>query len=149
MARKDALLRLQATLEAKRDAIRRIIADDLMLSEVSSETGDEGDAAYDGNQHELHTQLAAIESKELNLIEQAIASIQTGSYGACKTCGSKIPVARLKALPYSILCIDCQRDQESGIRRGSSYEANWASVSEYEESFAERNLSMSDLESEE
>ncbi len=30
-----------------------------------------------------------------------------GEYGNCARCGTAIPVARLQALPYTKLCVDC------------------------------------------
>ena len=46
-------------------------------------------------------------------IERAVAKIKNGTYGACEGCQTKIPVARLNALPYSTLCVKCQRDMEA------------------------------------
>ena len=39
-------------------------------------------------------------------------------YGVCEGCQTKIPVARLNALPYSTLCVKCQRDMETNSNWG-------------------------------
>jgi DnaK suppressor protein len=48
---------------------------------------------------------AAITEKEM--IVQAIDRIEKGEYGICQMCGEPIGEERLKAVPYTALCIDC------------------------------------------
>lgn len=45
-------------------------------------------------------------------IESALARMVEGRYGACSTCGTAIPVARLEIIPQAALCVACQRDCE-------------------------------------
>ncbi|MFP3913347.1 MAG: TraR/DksA family transcriptional regulator [Actinomycetota bacterium] len=45
----------------------------------------------------------------LHKVEQALERIERGEYGQCESCGNPIPTARLDALPYAILCVDCAR----------------------------------------
>ena len=47
--------------------------------------------------------LAAVEE-----IDHALAKMDNGTYGICENCGRLIPKARLEALPYARLCIDCK-----------------------------------------
>ena len=50
--------------------------------------------------------------------------MRVGKYGSCEVCNGKIPMARLNALPYATMCIECQRDLErSGASGGSRYES--------------------------
>ncbi len=37
---------------------------------------------------------------------------QPGAYGLCMACGKKIPQERLGAIPYAVLCIECQKSEE-------------------------------------
>lgn len=74
--------------------------------------GDVIDAALDSTQDEISSQLAEVESRELASIENALQQMQIGRYGVCEICNSKIPMARLNALPYATMCIACQRDVE-------------------------------------
>ena len=114
MARKDALLNHHAILIRRRDALRSALAGDLsLLKELRSESpGDVIDAALDSTQDEISSQLAEVESRELASIENALQQMQIGRYGVCEICNSKIPMARLNALPYATMCIACQRDVE-------------------------------------
>ncbi len=53
--------------------------------------------------------LTLMESKDRTLeeIEEALERMEDGVYGVCKKCDAKIPRARLKAIPYTILCVRC------------------------------------------
>src|SRR5690606_35066539 len=84
-----------------------------MLKELRQQSvGDTADAALDSAQDEINSQLAAVESRELARIEKALARMSEGSFGVCEGCNTKIPMARLNALPYATYCIDCQREME-------------------------------------
>jgi len=145
MARKDALLRLHERLVAKRDSLRKKLADDLTINEIST-TGDEADAANDGAQNELNTQLAALESRELVQVERAIGLIRQGRYGVCEVCEQPIPIERLKALPFTPVCVTCQRVQEKLSFNADSDDADWESAFELEGRLRDRELTMGDID---
>ena len=48
----------------------------------------------------------------LQEVEDALSRISDGSYGLCRLCDAKIKPARLNAVPWAPLCIDCQEDAE-------------------------------------
>lgn len=132
MSRKDALIRLHARLVAQRNALREKILDEMGLAYLQDDgINDIGETASQVERSELHTQLAALESRELQVIEHAIALIREGRYGTCERCQKPIPVARLQALPFAATCVDCQRHAEES---GASEEVseNWAGAMEYE-----------------
>ncbi len=45
---------------------------------------------------------------QLELVEEALARLDGGSYGTCLRCAKAIAGARLEALPWAANCIDCQ-----------------------------------------
>jgi DnaK suppressor protein len=47
-------------------------------------------------------------------IEDALRRLDDGSFGDCVTCGLRIELERLEALPYTTQCMDCRRREESG-----------------------------------
>jgi DnaK suppressor protein len=114
MARKDAMMGLRQILMRRRDALRQALAGDLsLLKEMRQQnSGDVIDAALDSAQDEISSQLAEVESRELTHIETALERMRAGNYGSCDGCGSAIPLARLQALPYATMCIQCQREAE-------------------------------------
>lgn len=147
MSRKEALLRLHKNLVAQRDALRRQLADDLNLAAGSgSGSGDVVDTAMDISQNELHSQLAAFESRELLQIERAIELLRTGRYGSCERCAAKIPIARLKALPNTTHCIGCQQKQERRGRNRDADAEDWSSALEFEGRNSDREITIGDLE---
>lgn len=149
MARRDALLRLHKTLTTRRDELlKRLGADleDLAHVKQSSASGDVADAAFDSAGEEISSQLAEMESRELAQIERALKQLKKGSYGQCEGCNCRIPVARLTVLPYSTLCISCQRESERDSnwlmeRRAS----NWETLSDRSPG-EDRDVRLSDLE---
>jgi RNA polymerase-binding protein DksA len=52
------------------------------------------------------------EASRLKAIENALARIHNGRYGVCLKCGKKIPEQRLRAIPYSVLCVQCKNAEE-------------------------------------
>jgi len=154
MARKEALLRLHARLVKRRDALRKALSGDLdSLREYAStfEVGDSADAAVDTANDEISSQLAELESRELEQIENALVRIEKGVYGRCEVCGGKIAEARLNALPYTATCIDCQRESErSGFHGalGSTYAPRWEKIESKPSEDADRDseINISDFE---
>ena len=114
MGRKSAISNLREVLIRRRDALRKALAGDLsMLKELREQSGgDVVDFALDSAQDELSSQLAEVESRELAYIDNALEQMREGKYGPCEVCNSNIPLARLQALPYATLCINCQRELE-------------------------------------
>jgi DnaK suppressor protein len=50
----------------------------------------------------------------LSQIDEAMRRMDAGTYGTCERCGQAIELARLEALPYATLCMDCKRRDETG-----------------------------------
>ncbi len=147
MARKDALLRLHQRLIAKRDALRKKLFEELNLSVApNTGVGDLCDAAADGASSELDTQLASLGSRELGQIERAIEMIRKGRYGICDSCDHPIPITRLKALPFTPLCVECQRNREEFGGDSDEVDANWEGAYEFEGRLSDKEVSLSDLD---
>jgi DnaK suppressor protein len=115
MARRDALLRLHKSLLSRRTSIRKKLADELdglRNIKASDATGDAADVAFESGSEEMASQLAELDARELNQIDRALLRLKQGTYGLCEACSARIPIGRLNALPYSTLCIECQRELE-------------------------------------
>jgi DnaK suppressor protein len=129
MARREALLRLHKTLGSRRNELRKRLGMELKdLGNVNP--GDAADVAFGAGSEEVTSHLAELEARELRQVERAMAKIKAGTYGTCESCSAKIPVERLNALPYSILCVKCQREMESSHRYGGGRFDNWDQVSD-------------------
>jgi RNA polymerase-binding transcription factor DksA len=79
-------------------------------------TGDAGSDAYD---RDFALSVLAKEQDALYEIEQALRRIQSGTYGICEISAKKIPQARLEAIPFARLTVECQAqwEKEYGKRR--------------------------------
>ena len=65
---------------------------------------------------EVDLALMQMKSETLKKIDQAIQRLDNGSYGVCQECEQEIASARLRALPFAVLCRDCQAETESRVR---------------------------------
>ena len=73
-----------------------------------------GDTATETFDRELDQGLEENSEHVLAAIDAALARIEAGTFGTCERCGQPIAEARLEALPYATLCIDCKRRSERG-----------------------------------
>ena len=115
MSRKDEVLDIHQTLIKRRVALRKALSgDSSLLKELRAQIcGDVVDATLDSIHDEMSLQLAEVEKRELERIERALERMQEGKFGSCEDCGTTIPMARIRALPYATRCIACQRNAES------------------------------------
>ena len=88
-------------------------------SEASGSGQHQGDAGSDAYDRDFALSVLAKEQDALYEIEQALRRIQTGSYGICEMSSRKIPQARLEAIPFARLTVECQAqwEKEYGKRR--------------------------------
>ncbi|MBE7413564.1 MAG: TraR/DksA family transcriptional regulator [Leptospiraceae bacterium] len=70
------------------------------------EMGDFADMASNINEETLSSVLTENEIDLLNQIEGALNKIEKGTYGICEGTGKKIPIARLKAIPWTLYTIE-------------------------------------------
>jgi DnaK suppressor protein len=66
---------------------------------------------------EVQDYLGNVTRAEIEKVKQAIARIDSGEYGICVVCGEPINKERLKALPYSTMCIKCASQKADQSRR--------------------------------
>ena len=117
---------LKAMLEERRAEIKEKLRS--LRETLPAEATDVKDAeeqSVDDFVQEVDFALMQMKSETLSKIDQAIARLEDGSYGACIECRAEIGEARLKALPFAALCRACQEQEESrsaSERETRSYE---------------------------
>ena len=84
------------------------------LTMVDQHEADYGTETFD---RELSLTQEEILESEKREIAEALHKQQVGTYGICESCGQQIDPERLKARPYSVLCVDCQRERERQMYR--------------------------------
>ncbi len=70
------------------------------------------DIGTDSFEQEISLGLMENESDEIHEIEEALDRIKDGSFGMCENCKKKVPKERLKAIPYTRLCVNCKMKEE-------------------------------------
>jgi RNA polymerase-binding protein DksA len=86
------------------DETEEIVGIDNHLAETASATLD----------REIDYTLEENSEHVLAAIDEALARIDEGTFGLCRTCGQAISEERLEAIPYATQCIDCKRREERG-----------------------------------
>jgi DnaK suppressor protein len=120
VARNDALAKLYNQMVARREELRKSLLGDMSnMGNETAEAGsfDDGDAAFESQQNDVCSTLAQFESAELQKLDRVISRFREGKYGICEACNKGIPLARLNALPFTVKCIECQREADSGFQR--------------------------------
>lgn len=73
---------------------------------------DSGDQALVDLEREMGISLQEMRNRERQLIDDALVSLDEGTYGVCPECGEEISEKRLHALPFARLCVACQSKRE-------------------------------------
>jgi len=99
-------------LEKKREEILAAPPARTPAAEPGSRSGDWIDQS--SQESDLHVRLALkqTDSKLLRAIEEAIYRIDQGTYGICMECENEIAPARLGAVPWTRVCIECKAKQQ-------------------------------------
>ena len=74
---------------------------------IGREPDDEGAEASRSASRELTFSMLDQEKRTLLEIEEAQKRLKAGDYGICNACGTQIPHARLRALPWTRVCVHC------------------------------------------
>lgn len=80
---------------------------------------DPNDRATQESEFGLELRTRDRERKLIKKIDESLASLETGEYGYCESCGIDIGLRRLEARPTATLCIDCKtldeiREKQTG-----------------------------------
>ena len=107
---KEVLLSKRQALEERLDKIQSSKKRDEPLD------ADSGERSLELENNEVVDALDAMEVKDLRLINAALEKIEGGGYGLCASCGESISLARLKALPFAPVCLECaQAENAQGV----------------------------------
>ena len=104
---------LKAMLEARRDEIQTKLRTrrETLPDEVAQVKDAEEQSVHDFVQ-DVELALMEMKSETLAKIDDAMIRLEAGTYGTCAECGQEVPEARLRALPFALLCIACQSRAE-------------------------------------
>ncbi len=108
---RDLLLAERTRLEAELEEIESRTAhasDAERATELSSYDDHPADLASETFEREKDLAIAESVESLLNQVNTALEKVDRGTYGTCDACGRPIKKARLQALPFATLCLECQ-----------------------------------------
>ena len=113
--KKSVLTQHKKSLLAKKQDLEKSIGQKGVLtgSPGTDGHGDFADRSAAANEEEISIQLKQTDAKLLRAIEDALGRVEDGSYGICVECEEEISPARLKAVPWTKVCISCKEKQYS------------------------------------
>ncbi len=76
------------------------------------EGGDVCDIASSERERELTLRLSERDRQKLRAIEEALDRIKDGTFETCEECEAKIPIGRLRVMPFTTVCVECQSNKE-------------------------------------
>ena len=97
-----------------REALLRTVAgtnEEIADLEVPA-SGDTTDRAGAASATLLAARLAGQDRRELDEIAEALRRLASGIFGACVSCHEPIALARLRAVPATRFCVQCQAARE-------------------------------------
>jgi DnaK suppressor protein len=103
---RHALLSLRASLRGIAEASLAGSA------ETTSASPDSADLASEIIEQDVAVSLLGNAADTLDQIESALQRIEDGCYGRCAECQTRIPSARLEAIPYATCCVECASRRE-------------------------------------
>ncbi|HEX5214530.1 MAG TPA: TraR/DksA family transcriptional regulator [Vicinamibacterales bacterium] len=106
---KEVLLRKRSEILSASTGTRPLPAS----MDVNSRQGDLADQASGNNEVHIQLKLKQTDAKILQAIEEALYRMEKGGYGICRDCGDPISAARLEAIPWTRVCIECKQKQSS------------------------------------
>jgi RNA polymerase-binding protein DksA len=113
---REQLLVEQARLEEELREIERRAAradESDRATELSAYEDHPADLASETFEREKDLAIGESVEHMLHKVINALEKIDRGTYGRCDACSKPIKKARLKALPFATLCLDCQGRLES------------------------------------
>jgi RNA polymerase-binding protein DksA len=104
--------RLEAELDEIEERTARMSEAD-RATELSSYEDHPADLASETFEREKALAIGESVESLLNQVNTALEKLERGTFGICDACGRPIKKARLQALPFATLCLDCQDRLES------------------------------------
>lgn len=110
--RASDLKKYRDLLGKKREELQTATPARAPATEPGSKSGDWIDQSSQENDLHVRLALKQTDHKLLRAIEEALHRIDHGTFGICLDCENEIPAARLEAVPWTRVCIDCKEKQQ-------------------------------------
>lgn len=105
---------IKENLIAERDGLfAKLNSNDLSVD--AAETPDPVDLAVQNYSKNVMLSVSENESRQLQMVDEALQRIEDDEYGVCQNCSTAIHSKRLAALPWARYCLNCQELLEKGL----------------------------------
>ena len=104
-------------LLAKQEELLRVVSKSEQDGRQADEeaTQDIADKAANSYTKEFLFHQSDDNRRMLQLVNEALERLKSGSYGLCVACHEEVQQKRLEAVPWARHCIECQEKQEQGL----------------------------------
>ncbi len=104
-------------LEKKREEVLNLYRHDVAVGQESTDDNSDDFADRANNSYNRETMFAISDTERslLFAIDEALDRLENETFGACGNCENPIGKARMDALPWAALCIDCAELKEKGL----------------------------------
>jgi DnaK suppressor protein len=110
--KKSELNQHKKALLEKKAEIEKSIQNGLLPGSPGTDGhGDFADRSAAANEQEISIRLKQTDAKLLRAIDDALNRVEAGTFGICIDCEEEIPYARLKAVPWTKVCVACKEKQ--------------------------------------
>lgn len=105
---------IKENLLVERDALfTKLNGNDLSVDDT--ETPDPVDLAVQNYSKNVMLAVSENDSRQLQMIDEALQRIEDEEYGSCLNCRKEIMPKRLQAVPWARYCLSCQELVEKGL----------------------------------
>ncbi len=112
--KKSELSQHKKALLEKKASIEKSVRNGLLPEGSGTDGhGDFADRSSAANEQEISIKLKQTDVKLLRAIDDALSRVEAGTFGICRDCEEEIPAVRLKAVPWTKVCVDCKDKQYS------------------------------------
>ena len=100
-------------MKAAETQLRNMLAEEVQRLEAieqrlrGTHSASFGEQAIERESDEVDERLEEAVIREIEMIKAALERIEAGNYLTCSSCEEEINEARLQALPYTTVCINC------------------------------------------
>lgn len=110
-------------LDMRRQVLREMSDDLRQGREGGKEEGmDTYDLASEERDREINFILTDRDREKLQAIQEALERVANGTYGICESCEQEISQARLTALPFTRMCVNCQAEHEKEMKASRRFD---------------------------
>ena len=115
--------RFRKKLLKKKEELHRMVSKTEQYGrEVDEDSSqDVADKAASSYTKEFLFSHSSSERSIMQLVGEALARVDDGTFGVCVACENSIQPRRLEAVPWTRYCISCQEKQEEGLLEESHF----------------------------